>query len=95
MRGTICSMRATAGQISYLSPERMFALSNLISDNLERKSFCMQLVVSERIGLALDGWLSAFTCDPASPRTNPGFPVRCSRQVCVCGFLYGKPHEAQ
>src|SRR5271156_3031426 len=22
-------------------------------------------------------------------RTSPGFPVRCSRQVCVCGFLYG------
>jgi hypothetical protein len=25
----------------------------------------------------------------------PGFPVRCSGHVCVCGFLYGKPHEAQ
>ncbi len=23
----------------------------------------------------------------------PGFPARCSRQVCVCGF-HGKPHEA-
>jgi hypothetical protein len=70
MRGTICSMRATAGQISYLSPERIFALSNLISDNLERRLFCMQSVVSERIGLALDDWLSAFTCYPASPRTH-------------------------
>jgi hypothetical protein len=47
-------MRATAGQISYLSPERIFALSNLISDNLERRLFCMQSVVSERCGLALD-----------------------------------------
>jgi hypothetical protein len=24
----------------------------------------------------------------------PGFPARCSGQVCVCGFLHGKPHEA-
>src|ERR1700677_2663417 len=28
------------------------------------------------------------------PRTDPGFPARYSRQVCVCGFLHGKPHEA-
>ena len=38
-RGTICSTRATAGQASGLSRERIFALSNLISDNLERRSF--------------------------------------------------------
>ena len=25
----------------------------------------------------------------------PGFPVRSSGQVCVCGFLHGKPHEAR
>jgi hypothetical protein len=31
-----------------------------------------------------------------SPLTQdcPGFPVRCPRHVCVCGFLHGKPHEA-
>ena len=25
----------------------------------------------------------------------PGFPVRGSGHICVCGFLYGKPHQAQ
>jgi hypothetical protein len=23
----------------------------------------------------------------------PGFPVRCTRESSVCGFLQGKPHE--
>jgi hypothetical protein len=30
---------------------------------------------------------------PEPTQHYPGFPVRSSRQVCVCGFLYGKPHE--
>ncbi len=50
--------------------------------------------VSKRIGLALDDCQSAFVCGPGSPRTDPGFPARCSREICACGFLHGKPHEA-
>jgi hypothetical protein len=30
----------------------------------------------------------------AETQDYPGFPARCSRGVCVCGFLHGKPHEA-
>jgi hypothetical protein len=33
---------------------------------------------------------------PVSLHTHdyPGFPARYPRQVCVCGFLHGKPREA-
>jgi hypothetical protein len=31
---------------------------------------------------------------PLPTQDCPGFPVRGSRHSCVCGFLYGKPHEA-
>src|SRR5580704_14736782 len=30
---------------------------------------------------------------PCLTQHSPGFPVRCSGHVCVCGFLYGKPHQ--
>ena len=35
------------------------------------------------------GLFLAFTSTQDCPR----FPARCSRQICVCGFLHGKPHE--
>jgi len=44
------------------------------------------------------GWLPRIANSPYSevevPQDYPGFPARCSRWICVCGFLYGKPHEA-
>src|ERR1700678_862622 len=39
---------------------------------------------------SLRDWFVSRIC----PQDYPGFPVRCSRWICVCGFLYGKPHEA-
>jgi hypothetical protein len=37
------------------------------------------------------GTLGPTLCHP--DRSGPGFPVRGSRHICVCGFLYGKPRE--
>jgi hypothetical protein len=37
---------------------------------------------------------SACPGTPLQFAQDPGFPARCSRRVCSCGFPYGKPHTS-
>jgi hypothetical protein len=48
------------------------------------------LSLSQRLGR----YPEALYHQESEQAASPEFPVRGSRQVRVCGFLHGKPHEA-